>query len=319
MSKRLQIYILSCDRLDYCCEAVQSALMQSLKGIEVIVSDNSSGPAVVDALEKRFPDLTIVRRRPQLPALEHFNQIIAESEAEFLVLFHDDDVLDPDYAKSLIAHLEADSELVAVGTNANILAGEMPTKRLFMGQTVADRRLSSVHQLIKPYTSLDLDSPAPFPGYMYRTQSVKGLALDPTTGGKHADVSFLMSVLGRGPILWLAQPRFLYRFHGNNDSRAENIASRMRWLRFVKSRYPGALAQENLQDFRFQLWSRWLVQHSTKFELLSPQSIGWRRDVARRFILTYGTKLAATRPAFWRRVLRSLRARYQAKAGNKPD
>jgi cellulose synthase/poly-beta-1,6-N-acetylglucosamine synthase-like glycosyltransferase len=304
----VQLFILSRDRVDFCREAVGSALAQTYPNYEVIVSDNSVGDEVQAMLAKEFPSVKVRRRLPNLPALEHFNRVIAEANAPLTMLFHDDDVLESDFLTRMVSYLDGRPDVTAVGSNARIIRGQQLTATPFMGDFSGLRELRQPVDLLEPYLSLSLTSPAPFPGYLYRTAAIRGLGLDGGLGGKHADVSFLSAVLQRGPMLWTDACNFRYRFHGHNDSSSESIADRLSWLRFVYSRNGISPRSQAVRDYKFMYWLRWLKQTAPNPGLLGTLDASTRRRfIARRFVVRYGLQLLFTRSDFWRRAWRALR------------
>ncbi len=303
---RVQLCILSRDRETLCRETVMSALAQTYPACEIIVSDNSEGPEVSEMLRRDFPQIRVIKREPSLPALAHFNKLIEEATAPLLVLFHDDDVLEPEYVDKMVALFNQYPDVAAVGCNAHILRGQLATGVPFMGDFRGVAVLQSGFELLEPYLSISLTSPAPFPGYMYQTSMIRGLGLDAVHGGKHADVSFLAKVLGRGPILWTGDCLFNYRFHGKNDSSQESIADRLSWLRYIYAVNGIHPKSQEVRDYKFMYWIKWLQQHRQS-QAAATLSLN-RYRIASRFTRNWALRMAVTRYDFWRRVLRTLRA-----------
>jgi cellulose synthase/poly-beta-1,6-N-acetylglucosamine synthase-like glycosyltransferase len=304
-TERVQLFILSRDRLALCRRTVQSALAQTYSECEVVVSDNSEGPEVAHMLRQEFPNVRVIRRNPPLPSLSHFNRLIEEATAPLLVLFHDDDVLQPDYVACMVALFEQHPEVGAIGCNARILRGNTQTGIPFMGDFRGTAVLRKASELLEPYLSISLISPAPFPGYMYRTAMIQGLGLEADHGGKHADVSFLGKVLSRGPILWTGDCLFNYRFHQHNDSGKESVADRLSWLRYIYAVNGVHPKSHEVRDYKFMYWVKWLKQDSTPWRTIL--NVRQRRRVARKFVLNWALRMASTRIDFWKRAWRVLR------------
>ena len=296
----LQIILLSRDRPDYLREALRSALSQAGDRIEVIVSDNSERGDVSRMLAAEFPQVRCIRREPPLGAFDHFRAVIEDATAEFLVMFHDDDVLLDGYAQALRARLESDPSLAAVCCNAAILRGSQATEELF-APGGADLRLRAPEDLLRAYFSLSLKGPAPFPGYMYRRSALQGLFLDPRHGGKYSDVSFLLKVLQHGGLLWLSVPLMRYRLHGKNDSGTEAVGQRLRLLRYVYGSTDIDPRSPLITQYRYRYWMSWWLS-STATAPAHP----WRRRVVRRFLVTRTAAYALTRAALWKRPLSKL-------------
>ena len=304
---RVQIYILSRDRVRYCAEAVASAVAQSSSGeIEVVVSDNSAGDEVQAMMRSRFPDVRLVRREPPLPALDHFKAVLQECSAEFVVLFHDDDVMLPGFVECHLALFRVHPDAAAVGVNATVLRGDRPTSKPFMGAFAGVRRILEAEELLRPYLELGARGPAPFPGYMYRRALIRGLYLDAATGGKHSDVTFLLDVLARGPVVWTSECAMRYRFHGANDSATESIADRRTWLHYITQRTCLGRRARPVLDLKFSYLARWLLGELRRAVLGRRLTPAWRQKIVARFVLGHLLRLAATRPAFWLRLFRKL-------------
>lgn len=305
----VQLFILSCDRKDLCRAAVASALsQQSVHHHEVVVSDNSSGNEVADMLGREFPHVKVIRRRPALPALDHFNHLIEECQAPLMVMFHDDDVLEPDYIQQMTELLVNHPQVAAAGCNAKLMRDQDLTHESVMGNFRGQTILKVAKDLVEPYLSLNLSNPAPFPGYMYRTALIKGLKLDPMKGGKYADVSFLCDVVARAPILWTGDCLFNYRLHSANDSRVESIPQRLSWLRHIQKITGLSRRAQPVLDYKFIYWRRWLKQNShTSGALVAQSTLKSRRySVGRKFVILQGLRLVFTRLDVWKRAYRAL-------------
>lgn len=305
---RVQLFILSRDRKDYCRQAIVSALTQDYSNLEVVISDNSVGEDVAQMATEEFPEVGLVRRIPSLPALEHFNRLIEEAQAPLMVLFHDDDVLEPSYISQMVEYHAQHPYAAAVGCNAYFMRHNKKTNSKLMGDFAGRRIFKSKSEFVEPYLSLSLIDPAPFPGYMYRTDTIRGLRLDSAKGGKHADVSFLCEVLDRAPIVWTDECLFNYRLHGANDSQLESIGQRLSWLRYIQSAAGLNRTSQPVRDYKFMYWRRWLNQNSPGLRPFrrATDTASFRIAVARRFVVFWGLHLALTRIDFWKRTIRQL-------------
>ncbi len=284
--------------MDYAREAISSAVGQDAGNIEVVVSDNSENDAVGQMVSAEFPNVTYIRRRPALDALQHFKGVIEESSADEVVLFHDDDILDPSYVRTMRNALATHPDTVAVGCNAKILRETTRTDTLFMTM-LDDIVLTDVEQLLDFYLRFDKNRPAPFPGYMYRRSAIKGLYLEPRDGGKHADVTFLMKAISRGHFLWLAKPLMQYRMHGTNDSAVENVGHRLRLLRYIYRQTSLGPKSQAVQEFRFRYWARWLRAASKNDKKHLHR---WRKRVVFDYLWRQVLRYALKKPGFWHRI-----------------
>lgn len=298
---KLQFWILSRNRAEFLRESLCSAVAQKRPGMEIIVSDNSDNDYVEEMMKAEFPEVTLIRRRPVLAALEHFRTIFEEAKGKYITLFHDDDVLSPGYIDEMVSLLDLDPESAAVACDAWIIREKMLTSDLMIGRCEYIRYFSTSEQLLLPYMQFSKLGPAPFPGYMYRAEKIKGLSLDPELGGKYADVSFLAEIVKRGTVIISNKPLMQYRIHSNNDNVTEHIGSRLRLLRYVLSHTGFNRRSKAVRHFRFRYWLRWFKEQ--KMESGNPKRVA----VVKKFLFLTGAMLVLTEPGFWMRFLNRAR------------
>lgn len=297
----VQLYILSCDRVSLCRRAIKSALLQSYENLEVILSDNSINDDVMMMVYENYPNLKMIRRKPQLAAVDHFNTILNESISDLLVMFHDDDELHDDYVASMVEVSKRYPNAVAFACNAYRIDKFKLTSNKLMGKFNGVRYLNTAGDLLRSYLSFECEEPAPFPGYMYRINNLSGLEMNFSRGGKHCDVSFLCEVIKRGPILWTSECYFNYRIHGSNDSSIENVSARLSLLRYIHSALKYNHRDLILMDYRFVYWRNWILQTSSLTGINNN-----RRNVVSKFLFFWTVRMALTRLCFWERSFQKI-------------
>jgi len=293
---RVQLYILSRDRPYFFKQSLASAIKQTCDQFEIIVSDNSESDEISQWMAIEHPNIKYIRRTPTLPALLHFKTLIEECDAEFTVLFHDDDTLNPIYIKSMLEHMDKNTNISAIGCNANYILNETPSKQTLIQKNKAPNIIKNTSELLNYYFALSMYAAPPFPGYMYRTKFIKGLFLDTDTGGKHADVSFLAALQSLAPILIVSDILMNYRLHSSNDSQIEDIAARLKLLRHLANTYSINKKNIAIQDYRFSYWLRY---YKNKKKL--NQNL--KNSVVRKFLFFNAIKIALTRKILWEKLL----------------
>jgi hypothetical protein len=258
MQTQTTVVILTRDRTDLLRQTLTSVLAQDVP-VWVQISDNSVGAETQDMLRLEFPQIQCVRRQPPLPALEHFSTVLSEACTEFLVMFHDDDVMLPGYVRTLQSTLTASPGLVAVGCNAGKLHQEDLMLGTVMGSFPAALTIDRPQELLPYYFRKGAIGPAPFPSYMYRTAATRGLGLVRAHGGKYSDVSFLLKLLERGSVVWMPQVLMHYRYHGANDSGTPTMNDMASLVRFVGQRYGLNRRAALVKEFRLRNWLQWLL------------------------------------------------------------
>ncbi|QEL57704.1 glycosyltransferase family A protein [Chromobacterium paludis] len=252
----IQFYILSRDRPKYIEQTIQSVLDEGYDNVEVIVSDNSLGCEVQLLISERFPQVKYIKRL-DLPSRDHFNLVIKEASSEFLVMFHDDDMVLPGYLEVLHGALIKNTKASAVACNSYVVDEGGIITREFIATEMGPRKIETPKILAQEYLRIFTGSHPPFPTYMYRTSMVKECILNDDLGGKHSDLSFLLQVLANGELIWLSHILAKYRVHNSSDSSKESLADRKRILNFLLS--SKLITKNNLDYHEYKVYSelRW--------------------------------------------------------------
>lgn len=306
MQFKVQVYILSRDRPHLFEETLRSVIEASNSDVEIVISDNSVGDSSEQLVKTAYPSIRYIRRIPALGPFDHFNAILDEAAAEYLVMFHDDDRLMVNYVPSMLSFMQENPHVAAVACNARILSGQSETGRTFMPKVDGSRMISRVEEFFESYLRIGIDggSIAPFPGYMYRRSILNGVTFDPKEAGKYSDVSFLSKVLSKGPLAWLYKPLMWYRFHESNDSGSVSIRGAMGLLRYMLAHSAIDRNSPMVSDYRFKMWAHWWIGQFKKNGLKVFQLRSGR--IVFRFLAASAIKLAFTRLTFWKLLSRKL-------------
>lgn len=254
----LQIFILCHNRPDDAQKAIASVLAQRDRNFSLTVSDNSSTDEVGAMVRRAFPTVNYLRRLPPLSAMEHFNRCIDETSADYFCLFHDDDLMDPDFVgvmkRAAINHPHA----VALGCNAVLeVMGSRQATPSFLARHAVEV-MHTAQNLAARYFSRSQSGIAPFPGYIYQRQRV-GAQRFLTDGGKYADVTWLIELARHATMVWITQPLMTYRMHAGNDGNTESRRDRLRFLAYLK-RQRSWLGDGLVQDYRCSFIYKALLQ-----------------------------------------------------------
>lgn len=282
----LCIYIICHNRPDDARMAIRSALAQSDSNFSLTVSDNSSTNEVQELVQREFPGVFYVRRQPMLAALDHFNCCIEEVQQSHFCLFHDDDLLEPNFVKEVKGAIQAFPQAIAIGCNAHIVSQGVLQERLSFISRHRYETIKSLRDLAARYFASNQSGIAPFPGYVYRKDLVGSVRFR-ASEGKYSDVTWLLRLMERGPIIWIRRPLMTYRLHGGNDGSVESRRDRLRFLAYLKV-HRHDLGEVILQHYRSHYIYKSVAHSSTPGQVL-------RQANARRFMRFYR----------WARYLRS--------------
>ncbi len=199
-------------------------------------------------MREEFPAIHYIRRVPMLAPLVHFNYCIEEARSDFFCLFHDDDLLSPDFVATMNACLHAYPMAIAYACNAVIEnRGKQESRTSFRSFRELEL-ITSARDLAARYFSRSQSGIAPFPSYVYNRRMVANQRL-PVNSGKYADVAWLLNLAQAGLIVWLNKPLMTYRIHGGNDSNIESMRDRLRFLAYLKENRV-ILGPKILKDYR---------------------------------------------------------------------
>lgn len=303
---RIHVFILYRDRTNYIKATVDSILGQDVnEAFQVTISDNSE--LHKNTINDYYPrsEVTYIRRFPTLSFHHHLNTLISECKSEYVVFFHDDDLMHRSYIRRMTEALDTNPLIGAVSCNAAILNGNKATKLNLMRNFRDPHLIEDVEALIYSYLSLSSRDPAPLPGYMYRSSVIKDCFLYKSEGGMHADVSFLMKVTSKAPILWIPDVLISYRVHRGSMSFHNEIGHKLSLLRFIYTNSKIHREDSVIDEFRYRYWLKYLLENGFK-----PREIkSHKYKTASKFIIKMSLKLLFSL-SLWKRTFHYISYRF---------
>ena len=298
----LQLYILSKDRPEELRSTLISALNQVNKDIEIIVSDNSEKTQVSEMMHSDFSNIQYINRSTLLSPFGHIKTVIEEATAEFIMIFHDDDILKNTHVSNILLKFKQYPDVVAVASNGTFFGDSFLKNREIM-QINNEVLIKSPVQLFQYYLGLYLGSQAPFPGYIYRTSIMKKVNKTfYSECGKHGDIQLLAKILDYGHILWLPKLTLYYRIHSYQGSSIEKIYDRNKILLFMSS-FGIDLKSKAVLYYKFMYLWRWWKTSNNRI-LRYPR--GFRERVIAKFLFSSLLYLLFSSNAFKKKILRRI-------------
>jgi hypothetical protein len=303
---QLQIVILSRDRPIYIKEAIDSIVSQTDVKIsyELIISDNSEKEDVNDLFDKYYSKKTQIkylRRRPILSSFEHFHKVINEFNAKYSMIFHDDDILHPEYLKNVTPYLINNSN-AAISTNAIIFQHQFKsgkkTMHHFKDVKIFEDKKVFLNQYLPGNGGI-----APFSGYIFNTSCLQSISLNSLISGKHSDVALLAALLDYGSIVWIPSVSMYYRVHNARDSSTEIARDRLTLLKYMFSNGIDR-DSKSVKLYKIIFWFNWLRQK--KFHYSNFSSFSYR--VILKFVIKNILVLFLT-SYFWKLIYDKFKAR----------
>lgn len=260
--KTLSIILLTHNRPLQAYEATLSIAAQNNKNFKLIISDNSSSCSLKNIIDKHTSNFEGInfyykKRSKAYSAVEHGNLCLNEIDTDYFCFFHDDDLMLPNFVENFWNVFRKYPDLVSCGMNAYIESlnvSEGAGSKLFFNDFRLYLGPVSPKNLIERYFGRHQLGIAPYPSYIYKTDSVRDIQFR-SDDGKYGDVTWLLRVAARGSMIWVNSPSMIYRLHDGNDSLSESRKDRLRFLAFLKKNINN-FGAKIISDYRFFLYKK---------------------------------------------------------------
>jgi hypothetical protein len=237
--------ILSYNRAEYLCEAIESILQQTVKPSEILIFDNGSDASVYDQVRPYMDQgVAWIGSKINRSAVWNFRRAVAASKSEFLFVLHDDDRLCSNFIEQQINFLSQNLDVGAVTCNGYLIneRGER-TGRLLRQDGVAGEVeiYRSPAAVAIRYAS---DSCLPFSPAVYRTGFVRTQELREEYG-KVVDAVFFCDLARVGVLAFQMCPLYECRVHGAQDSRHFPAAELDRLTTYFENEAHGSVEERS--------------------------------------------------------------------------
>ncbi|MEX2541109.1 MAG: glycosyltransferase family A protein [Trueperaceae bacterium] len=109
----------------YLWQALDSALAQTYRNVEVLVSDNCSTDHTEELVRARSaPRLRYVRQERNIGANPNFNFCLEEARGKYFLLLHDDDRIDADFVANCMQAVEETGDVGLVRSGTRVIDGD---------------------------------------------------------------------------------------------------------------------------------------------------------------------------------------------------
>ena len=204
--------------------AIEAVLQQTYSDFELLILDNHSTddtPNVV--LGYNDPRITYLRQPEGSTPDFSWCRGLLISRGKYILITHDDDIMEPTLVERQMAFLSKHSDLLCVASNVSIIdeQNNVIQPRLY---NIDYNRVFNVGEYIKAY--LDEKLWLPTPTRMYRRDALlkvaglkNGLTIKAITNKPSGDLLHCCSLNCIGPVGLLGNPLLRYRQHSGQQSR----------------------------------------------------------------------------------------------------
>ena len=239
--KDIEIFILTYNRKEFLKKAVESVLNQTVKGLKLTIVDNGSTDGTADYIRDlcaNNENISCFRHDTNIPVIENMKYTINLAKADYMLMFHDDDMLHPQYIESILKILSEDENIDFIWTRTNIFKSEDEIniqKFNKLDCQIFDRIHFDAKMLINKASSS-----VTFPGVLFKTENVKRAVLndDINHTGAIADNIILAESITGGKSVFVKNKLYFYRNHPNQESETLKLTpdELITCLKFFKTR-----------------------------------------------------------------------------------
>ncbi len=223
LSTKLEIFIRTYNRCNLMKKTLQSVLNQTAKNIKVTVFDNDSSDdteSYVRSQMEEHKNLFYFKTDSNIIFEKRLDIVLPLISAEYVIFFHDDDIMHPQYAECILKALEEHPEAELVTPWMWPFHSE--EEIVFEDYSSCSYRLYRKKQdfVSFVYSSWVLywDKNMFFPAIVYKRDNLVGLKSRFDVMGKIADKPFVLDSIKEGNAIQLEGYFLKWRMHGGQDS-----------------------------------------------------------------------------------------------------
>lgn len=210
--------ILSYNRAEYLCAAIDSVLQQTLRPAEVLIFDNGSDHSVYERVRPYLDrGVTWIGSEINRSAAWNFRRAVATVKSEYLFVLHDDDRLCSNFVEQQAGFLLRNPDVGAVTCNGYLINERGERTGRLLRQDVMDGDVEFYRSPAAVAIRYASDSCLPFSPALYRTPFVRAQDLREEFG-KVADAAFFCDLAKAGALAYQLRPLYECRVHGAQDS-----------------------------------------------------------------------------------------------------
>lgn len=234
-SSTLTVYILTYNRAKYLECTIESVLRQTYENYDLYVLDNCSTDNTPNII-KKFNDsrLHYIRHEKNIGGIGNIQFAIKHCTTDFMIIFHDDDIMKPDLLRKEVEILSQDISISAVSCNATFMddEGTKSNQLMFIDN---DIRLYSSGELFR--SCLTNHKWLCFPTIMYRHSFLKENRITfHEEAGPCGDVILYCDIERYGgKICEIPDALIYYRQHSDQDSLNSSGLMQLMLFRYINS------------------------------------------------------------------------------------
>ena len=210
--------ILSYNRADFLCSAIDSVLKQTIRPAEILIFDNGSD-SIVHERVRPYLELgaTWIGSETTNSGVWNFQRAIKTARSEYLFVLHDDDRLCPNFIEEQVAILQSNQVVGAITCNGYLINSLGERTGGLIRSDFDDDRIELYNSPAAIAIRYASDSCLPFSPVVYRANFLRGQKLREEFG-KVGDAVFFCDLAKVGVLAYQPRPLYECRIHAAQDS-----------------------------------------------------------------------------------------------------
>jgi len=215
MRPGITLRILSHNRKELLLQTLDSVFAQDEPFDRIELFDNGSD-FPLKALLGRYPALRVLGLPRAVSVTENTTRAFTQAmQTPWICVFHDDDLMHPDFCRKTRDAILKHPEAIAVSCNGEVIDESGNPRGSLIPSLLEDQWFRGPADFARWYC----DAFIPFPPTVYRWSAAFGADHNfARPYGRCGDVALLSRVVARGPILLRSERNFSYRRHKGQDS-----------------------------------------------------------------------------------------------------
>lgn len=232
--KPLTVYILTYNRSNYLEKCINSVLKQSYSNFDLYILDNCSTDDTSEIV-KKISDKRInyLRHEKNIGFINNTNFAFNHCQTDYLVIFHDDDIMKSDFLRKelkilednlnidavccLSDNIDCNDNIIEVNYNANLKSG------MYESNEIINYFMHTQSSCIQ------------CPSVMYRKDSVKkyNIQFKKEAGLACDAVAFMDLERAGGHVFHLSEKLICYRYHAKQESSIHKTQMHMQLIKYL--------------------------------------------------------------------------------------
>lgn len=214
----VSVLIPTYNRADYLGQAIDSALAQTYKNIEIIVHDDASTDNT-PVLLKQYHDkrLRIIRTEDNHGMLGGWNYIVKQAKGEYIKFLASDDLLEPNCVKELLNAALKHSSAALVTCQRKFIDGEGRLVKImgYSNKDIIVYGLKHAHWILTTLRENKIGEPT---AVLYPTKLVQQAGEYDPTFSQFADFEYWIRLLQFGDLVYVHKPLCSFRTHASSNT-----------------------------------------------------------------------------------------------------